>query len=58
MLLEWALLKAVQGNLLEVEEFLVERARKDPAVAPLVWEALAEGDVRMYRTLARDDPPR
>ena len=26
--------------------------QKDPAVAPLVWEALAEGDVRMYRTRA------
>jgi tetratricopeptide (TPR) repeat protein len=52
VVLEWALLKAVEGNLLEVEEFLEERARKDPAVAPLVWEALAEGDIRMYRTLA------
>jgi tetratricopeptide (TPR) repeat protein len=50
VVLEWALLKAVQGNLLEVEEFLVERARKDPAIAPLIWEALAEGDIRMYRT--------
>ncbi|HEX5269002.1 MAG TPA: tetratricopeptide repeat protein [Gemmataceae bacterium] len=49
---EWALLKAVEGDLLEVEAFLNERARKDPAAAPLVWEALAEGDIRMYRTLA------
>jgi tetratricopeptide (TPR) repeat protein len=52
VLLEWELLRAVEGDLLEVEESLTERARKDPAVAPLVWEALAEGDIRMYRTLS------
>jgi tetratricopeptide (TPR) repeat protein len=50
--LEWALLNATEGNLLEVEEYLGERARKEPALAPLVWEALAEGNIRMYRTLS------
>jgi tetratricopeptide (TPR) repeat protein len=46
---EWAMLKAVQGDLLDVEDRLRERARQDPESAPLVWEALAEGSTRMYR---------
>ncbi len=46
---EWALLRASQGDLLEVEDLLRTRAGSDQAAAPLVWEALAEGDTRMYR---------
>src|SRR5262249_52304572 len=34
---------------LEVEPDLQTRAAKDPAAAPLIWEALAEGNTRMYR---------
>jgi predicted Zn-dependent protease len=49
--LEWSLLQASMGNLGEVEEFLVARAEKYPAQAPLIWEALAEGYLRMYRVL-------
>jgi Flp pilus assembly protein TadD len=49
VVLEWALLTATKGNLTEVEDYLADRAAKDPAVAPLVWEALAEGNTRMYR---------
>jgi len=51
VVLEWALLTAVKGDLLDVEEFLRARAQKDPSIAPLVWEALAEGNTRMYRAL-------
>jgi tetratricopeptide (TPR) repeat protein len=49
--LEWSLLQASVGNLGEVEEFLVTLSEKNPAQAPLVWEALAEGYLRMYRVL-------
>jgi predicted Zn-dependent protease len=55
VVLEWALLTATKGNLLEVEEFLRTRAQKDPAAAPLIWEALAEGNTRMYRLLTALD---
>jgi len=55
VVLEWALLTAVKGDLLEVEEFLRARALKDPATAPLVWEALAEGNTRMYGARAAVD---
>jgi tetratricopeptide (TPR) repeat protein len=48
---EWALLQAAAGNPLEVEEFLNRRVERDPASAPLVWEALAEGYIRLYRIL-------
>jgi predicted Zn-dependent protease len=48
---EWSLLQASAGNLGQVEEFLVTQSEKDPAQAPLVWEALAEGYLRMYRVL-------
>jgi tetratricopeptide (TPR) repeat protein len=51
VVLEWSLQTAAKGDLLEVEETLRARARKDPALAPLVWEALAEGNMRMYRNL-------
>jgi predicted Zn-dependent protease len=49
--LEWSLLQASMGNLSEVEEFLVSQGEKNPAEAPLIWEALAEGYLRMYRVL-------
>jgi tetratricopeptide (TPR) repeat protein len=49
--LEWALLQASAGNLDGgVEEGLQAHLEKDPARAPLVWEALAEGHRRMCRT--------
>jgi tetratricopeptide (TPR) repeat protein len=47
--LEWALLRAAAGNLTQVEEHLQSRMEKDPAVAPLILEALAEGYRRMSR---------
>jgi tetratricopeptide (TPR) repeat protein len=49
--LEWALLQAAGGNVREVEEFLQRRSEQGPELAPLVWEALAEGYVRVYRIL-------
>src|SRR5262249_9057447 len=49
VVLEWALLRAAMGDVDENEEFLREHARQEPALAPLVWEALAEGDLQMYR---------
>jgi tetratricopeptide (TPR) repeat protein len=52
---EWALLRACQGDLLDVEDYLRTRAGHDPPSAPLVWEALAEGDTRMYRIRAAID---
>jgi predicted Zn-dependent protease len=48
--LEWALLHASSGDLSEsVEDYLLKRAEKDPGVAPLAREALAEGYLRNYR---------
>ncbi len=49
--LEWALLQAARGAPAEVEEFLQKQAQVDPALSPLVWEALAEGYLRLYRVL-------
>jgi predicted Zn-dependent protease len=48
---EWALLQAAGGNVREVEEYLQRRADQNPAAGPLVWEALAVGYLRIYRTL-------
>lgn len=48
---EWALLQAAAGNVREVEEYLNRRANYEPALAPLIWEALAEGYLRTYRTI-------
>lgn len=48
---EWALLQAAAGNVQEVEEYLQAKAELSPAAGPLVWEALAEGYLRLYRTL-------
>ncbi|MDB5309321.1 MAG: tetratricopeptide repeat protein [Gemmataceae bacterium] len=47
---EWALLQAAGGNVREVEEYLQRRADQTPGEAALVWEALAEGYLRVYRT--------
>ena len=49
LVLESALLNAAEGNLLESDEFLRTHVLRDPTIAPLVWEALAEGNTRMYR---------
>lgn len=49
--LEWALVQAAAGEVREVEEFLQKRADADPAAGPAVWEALAVGYLRAYRTL-------
>jgi tetratricopeptide (TPR) repeat protein len=49
--LEWALVQATAGNVREVEEYLQRRADQEPATGPVVWEALAAGYLRVYRTL-------
>jgi tetratricopeptide (TPR) repeat protein len=47
--LENALVNAGMGNVKGNEDFLHAKAAKEPALAPLVWEALAEGYMRMHR---------
>lgn len=47
--LEEALLHATMGDLDRVEAYLEGWVEKNPTQAPLVWEALAEGYLRMYR---------
>ncbi|HSQ56621.1 MAG TPA: tetratricopeptide repeat protein, partial [Gemmata sp.] len=49
--LEFALILAADGHVREVEEYLQHRAEQSTAVGPLVWEALAIGYLRVYRTL-------
>lgn len=48
---EWALLQAAAGNVRDVEQYLQRRAEQSPEAAPLVWEALAIGYLRVYRSL-------
>lgn len=48
---EWALHQATIGNVWEVDEYLQSRADARPEHGPLVWEALAEGYLRLYRIL-------
>jgi tetratricopeptide (TPR) repeat protein len=48
-ILEWALCRAAGGDLGLTEEYLLRRARQEPALAPLIWEALIEGYLRMFR---------
>ena len=48
---EDALVRAAKGDLNDVEDFLRGKADKEPALAPLVWEALGEGYLRMQRIL-------
>jgi tetratricopeptide (TPR) repeat protein len=48
--LEWTMLRAAGGDFApEVVEYLQTRARKDPASAPMILEAMAEGYVSVYR---------
>jgi tetratricopeptide (TPR) repeat protein len=47
--LEWALLRAASGDVAAVEESLQSRLDREPALGPLIWEALAEG----YRRTSR-----
>jgi tetratricopeptide (TPR) repeat protein len=49
--LEWAMLRAAEGDLDTVEESLKENLRKDPHQAPLLLEALGEGYLRMSRVV-------
>jgi tetratricopeptide (TPR) repeat protein len=50
VVLEWSLWRAATGNFqIEVEEFLMQQAAREPAVAPLIWEALIQGFLRVYR---------
>jgi tetratricopeptide (TPR) repeat protein len=51
IVLEWALLRAAGGDLADVEDYLHGRADREPARAPVIWEALAQGYLRMYRIL-------
>jgi predicted Zn-dependent protease len=46
---EWALIQASAANVREVEEYLQRRADQSPASAPIIWEALAVGYLRVYR---------
>jgi tetratricopeptide (TPR) repeat protein len=47
--LEWAMLHAAGGDLNDFEEFLQRQAREDPVHAPLIWEAVASGYIRLNR---------
>jgi tetratricopeptide (TPR) repeat protein len=47
--LEWSLLRAESGDVEAVEDFLLARAKRDPAQAGPVMEALAAGYLRLYR---------
>lgn len=46
---EWALQRAALGDLRSVEGSLQSRLLNQPAEAPLIWEALADGYRRNYR---------
>lgn len=46
---EWALLQAVDGNVSDVAEYLQQKADADPSVQRIVWEALTEGYLAVYR---------
>jgi predicted Zn-dependent protease len=48
---EWALIRSAAGDMGEFEEYLQKRADISRTDAPLVWEALALGYLRVYRTL-------
>lgn len=49
---EWALLQAAGGNVTEVDEYLQRKADRSPSAdGQVVWEALASGYLRLYRTL-------
>jgi tetratricopeptide (TPR) repeat protein len=48
--LEWACLRAAEGDLLEVESYLYDQLHLHPELTFLIWEALAEGYTRTWRT--------
>jgi tetratricopeptide (TPR) repeat protein len=48
-ILELSLARAAAGDPDEVEGYLRSRAGRDPTLAPLVWEALADGWTILYR---------
>lgn len=48
---EWALLEAAGGNVTEVDAYLQRRIEQAPDLAPDVWEALIQGNLRVYRSL-------
>ncbi len=48
---EWALIRSAAGDMGEFEEYLQKRADSSRTDAPVVWEALALGYLRVYRTL-------
>ncbi len=50
-LLEWAMLRAARGDLETTTEPLRETVRLQPAVLPVVYEALAEGYLTLSRVL-------
>src|SRR6266700_428656 len=50
VVLEWSLLRAAKGTFdAPVEEFLLQHVEREPALAPLIWEALIQGYSRVYR---------
>jgi tetratricopeptide (TPR) repeat protein len=49
VVLEWAMLHVAGGDLPKYEEYLQARVQTDPALAPLIWEALAVGYPRVCR---------
>lgn len=51
VVLEWALLQSAAGNSREVEAYLDLRAERDGDSRPLIWEALIQGHIRVYRVL-------
>jgi tetratricopeptide (TPR) repeat protein len=48
--MEWAYLRAAEGDLLEVESYLYDQLRLHPDLTALIWEALIQGYSRVYRT--------
>lgn len=46
---EWALTQASDGNVSDIAEFLQQRVSNDPTNQRLVWEAMAEGFLAVYR---------
>ena len=47
--LEWAYLRAAQGDLQDVESYLYDQLRIHPDLASPIWEALIQGYSRVYR---------
>ena len=49
MAFEWSLIQATDGNVGDVAEFLQQKANGDPVAQRMVWEALTEGYLAVYR---------